>query len=301
MNKHKNILICGLGAIGGYYASVIFSNPNYCLKILVDKFRYDKYTSNPRIINGKIYNFDYILPDNNNFKADIIIIATKSSGLSDAIINIKNFVSENTVILSFLNGITSEQKIAEIYGKEKVIRSYLLGHTFFRQNNEICHDGKAKIIFGSTDSKDKKIDVLTDFFKNVDVQYEVSNNILYSQWQKFAFNCCVNQISAITHLTFGQMKSNYICMNLMKSICAEITQISNAIGIKGDVDYFESTVKSLDLMIPDGKTSMLQDIESGVIPETEIFGKSVYKLGKKYGIDTPVNKTLSDLIELSTS
>ena len=103
MKEINNILICGLGAIGGYYAAKIFES-KYTLKVLVDEQRLKKYTEEPRIINNKPYIFDYILPAHNDYKADLIIIATKSDGLKSAIKNIKNFVSENTIILSFLNG-----------------------------------------------------------------------------------------------------------------------------------------------------------------------------------------------------
>ena len=50
-------------------------------------------------------------------------------------------------------------------------------------------------------------------------------------------------------------------------------------------------------MIPEGKTSMLQDVESGIHPETDIFGKKVVELGKKHGFETPYNKIITEIIE----
>lgn len=296
MKELKKILICGLGAIGGYYASKIFENKDLTLKILTDKNRLARYKKEPRIINGKEYSFDYILPDNNGFKPDLIIIATKAMGLDDAIKNIKNFVNNECIILSFLNGITSEDKITNAYGDDKTLYSYLLGHTFFRKGNIITHDGNAKIIFGANNKNDPKIEVLTEFFDKINVKYEVSDNIKKSLWEKFTFNCCANQVSALTRKTFGEIKKSNNCITIMKNICNEVTEIARAEGIDSK-DFWNITLKSLDLMIPDGKTSMLQDVESGNKTEVDIFGKTVTRLGEKHNISTPYNKVISEIIE----
>ena len=295
MKEINNILICGLGAIGGYYAAKIFESI-YTLKVLVDEQRLKKYTEEPRIINNKPYIFDYILPAHNDYKADLIIIATKSDGLKSAIKNIKNFVSENTIILSFLNGISSEQEIINEYG-DKVLYSYLLGHTFFRNGKSINHDGCATIHYGSKNgTNDLRIDIIKKFFDSVGVQYEIENDIIKSLWKKFCFNCCANQISALTRMTFEEMRSSKNCLDLIKNITDEITKIAQKEGIDG-IDFYKTTIDSLHLMIPEGKTSMLQDIESGKKPETDIFGETVTKLGEKHNISTPYNKIITDVIK----
>lgn len=298
MNNIKNVLICGLGAIGGYYASVISNNSRFNLKVLIDGNRLEKYKKYPRIINDKIYNFDYILPSDTTYSADLIIIATKSSGLNAAIKNIENFVNDNTVILSFMNGISSEVELEKHYGEDKVLYSYLLGHTFFRKDCVITHDGNAKIIFGSKYKDDKKVDTVKEFFDEIGVQSEISHNIITSLWNKFCFNCCANQLSAITGQTFGELRTNEKSLSIMKCIANEVSLIAEREGIQGYDEFWENTKRSLDLMIPEGKTSMLQDVEAGVKPETDIFGKTVVEYGKKHGVEIVYNKIISDLIDL---
>ena len=74
MNEIKNVLICGIGAIGSIYADKISTYDNENLKILVDKNRLDKYIKFPKIFNGKELKLNYILPENVDFKADLIIL-----------------------------------------------------------------------------------------------------------------------------------------------------------------------------------------------------------------------------------
>lgn len=299
MNSIKNVLICGIGAIGGYYAELIKNAPNITLKVLVDKTRLERYKSHPRIINGKECIFDYVLPDEKGFNADLIIIATKSAGLDDAIHNIKNFVTDKTVILSFLNGITSEDKIIEQYG-DKVLYSFLLGHTFFRKGNNIDHDGHANIIFGSTKKDDTRVEKIKEFLEYIKAGYRISDDIKTELWQKFTFNCCVNQLSGITKLTFGEMLNSEKCMNIIENICNEISQIAKCENISGYNTFHKHTIESLKIMLPEGKTSMLQDIENGIKPELDIFGKTVISLGKKHKTDTTYNKIMVELLEAMT-
>lgn len=94
MKDIKNVLICGVGAVGSIYADKIQSYDSESLRVLVDENRLKRYLENPIVFNGRELNFNYVLPDENNFKADLIIIATKFCGLNDAINNIKNFVNE---------------------------------------------------------------------------------------------------------------------------------------------------------------------------------------------------------------
>ena len=132
MRDIKNVLICGIGAVGSIYADKIQNYDPQSLRVLVDEERYRKYIKNPIVFNGRELNFNYILPDDKNFKADLIIIATKYDGLKDVINSIKNFVYDDTVILSLLNGVTSEKIIAETYGRDKLLYSYFIGHSTVR-------------------------------------------------------------------------------------------------------------------------------------------------------------------------
>ena len=73
MKKIKNILICGLGAIGSICAVKIAQNKNARLKILADKSRIEYYKKNPLCFNNKTFDFDYIEPNSKDFFADFHI------------------------------------------------------------------------------------------------------------------------------------------------------------------------------------------------------------------------------------
>lgn len=297
MKEIKNVLICGLGAIGTIYAEKIQKLSSENLKILVDEKRLDRYLKNPIIFNGKELNFNYILPCEKNFKADLIIIATKYDGLFDAISNIENSVGENTVILSLLNGITSEKYIIQRYGAEKVLYSYFIGHSAVREGRKITQDGVNKIVFGHPDVSDN-IKRVKSFFDKAEINYEIPDDIIYSMWLKFMLNVSSNQTSALFGFTFKQMKQNAKCMKLILNLMQEVKAVAKAERVKNPDKMIDDAIKIFNTMSPNGKTSMLQDIEAGRKTEVDIFAGTVCEYGQKYQIPTPYNKIIKELIEI---
>ncbi len=301
MDRIKNVLICGLGAVGSIYAVKIKNYQGASLKILVDNWRLARYKNSPLIFNGTEYNFDYILPSETDFKADLIIIATKFSGLGEAVENIKNFVKDDTIILSLLNGVTSEEILAKNYGADKIPLSYCICHSAVRKGRNVTHDGVSTIVFG-TDRRSKQaknnILKLQTFFDKANIDYKIPVDMRYSLWLKFMLNVCANQSTALLRMTFGEMLENDKFMEFAVNIMKEVQLIAKAEGVNNTENMIEKTIENLHSMIPDGKTSMLQDVEAGRKTEADMFAGTIVKLGLKHGIPTPYNKVFKEMFDI---
>ena len=284
----RKILICGLGAVGLTYAVKFKANSE--LKILVDKERLERYNRNKPIFNGVVQEFDYILPDE-TFTPDLIILATKSQGLDDAIKNIKNFVNENTIIISLLNGISSEEKIQEAYPNATVLKSYFIGHSAVRVGNSVTQDGVGEI-FIENNTKIKEI------FDEFEINYQIPEDINYSMWLKYTMNLFSNQVSAILNMNFGELKRNQAFLNFAKKIILEVRTIAQVKGVKNLENLENDALAFLNKMCDEGKTSMLQDILAGRKTEVEIFAGEIIRLGKKFNLPTSYNQVLYDLIKI---
>lgn len=284
----RKILICGLGAVGLTYA-VKFKNGSE-LKILVDEERYKRYMQNKPVFNGVMQKFDYILP-NETFQPDLIVIATKSQGLESAIENIKNFVYKDVIIISLLNGISSEEKIQETYSDAKVLKSYFIGHSAVRNGNSVTQDGVGEIVV----EKSSKLQEIFDEFK---INYKMPDDIIYSMWLKYTMNLFSNQVSAILNMSFGELKRNNAFIDFAKKIIAEVRLIAEKKGVKNLENLEKDSLGFLQKMCDEGKTSMLQDVLAGRKTEVEIFAGEIIRLGKLYEIPTPCNQVLYDLIKI---
>lgn len=298
MKEIKKVLLCGLGAVGTIYADKIqrFNHDNF--RALVDSKRLERYKANPIIFNGIQLDFNYSLPEDTDFKADLILIATKYSGLDEAVRNIENFVKEDTVILSLLNGVTSEDIIAAVYGWDKVLYSYFIGHSAIRTGNKIVHDDVNTIVFGSDKNINENVLRVKKYFDTAGINYKIPEDIRHSLWLKYMLNVCANQTTAILRMTFGEMLENKHFMQLAVNIMKEVQAVAKAEGVNNTESMIDETLRHLQLMIPDGKTSMLQDVEAGRKTEVDMFAGTMIQFGKKHSIPTPYNCMIKEFIDI---
>lgn len=284
----QKVVLIGLGAVGLTYAVKLSSKCD--LYILADKERISRYKNAKPIFNGVEQTFNYILPED-KFDADLVIITTKYDGLDSAILSIKNFVTKKTKIISLINGISSEEKILNAYPFAKVLKSYFIGHSAVRHQNSVTQDGVGEIVV-------ERDEFTENFFTNAGIEFSTPDDIEYSMWLKYTFNSFSNPISAILNMNFGELKKSKFFINFAKKIINEIRLIAEKKGIKNLENLEADALKLLDKMCDEGKTSMHQDILAGRKTEIDIFAGEIIKMGQEFGIPTPYNKVLYDLIKI---
>ena len=298
MKEIKKVLICGLGAIGSIYAVKILKHKDVELSVLVDRARLIRYRQEPLIFNGEKYCFDYVTADD-TFIADLIIIATKSSALDSVLVDLKGFVAQDTVILSLLNGLESEDRIAEVFGQDKVLYSYYIGHTSTRVGRNVSHDGVYKTVFGEKYNNEYSNNVLTvkNFFDKTGINYEIPVDMEYARWWKFLVNVGYNQASAVLNASYGDFQKSDQANKLAIKLMNEAVEIARVCGVKNTDRLIPEVLEVVSTMVPETKTSMLQDVEAGRKTEVDIFAGYISELGKKYGIKTIYNDMFLEIIK----
>ena len=213
------------------------------------------------------------------------IISTKSTGLNSAIKYIKNFVGEKTIIISLVNGISSENKIVKKYPQAKVLRSYFIGHSAIRKDYSVIQDGVGKIVFEQNPD-------LEYFFEKNNIDFETSKDIEYSQWLKLGVNIILNQLSGIYKTNVGDLRKKKEYKILSEKLLEEVKNVAEKHGVKNLENYKEEVFMLANSVADDGITSMLQDIISERKTEVDIFSGEIIKLGKKYQIKTTCNEEI---------
>lgn len=298
MKEIKNVLILGLGAIGSIYATKLHDFDSNSVRVLLDEQRYQKYKENPIKFNNQSYNFNYLLDTDTNYKADLIIIATKATDFIKASDMIKNFVYEDTTIMSLLNGLSSEEILISKYGKEKVLYSYFLGHTSMKSGQEVKFDGVGTIFFGAAKNTEysPRVQAVKDFFDKTNIDYKIPEDMLCALWQKFVINVGINQTLSIVKQPYGGF-NNRCVKNIAFELMNEAVQIAKTLAISNADNFIENTFKLILTVPPELKPSMLQDIENKKVTEVDIFAGEICRLGKKYNIPTPKNELALNIIK----
>lgn len=300
MTKIKKIALIGLGALGCAYASKLYEMNPEGIKIIAGEERVKRYKEEGVVINGKCYDFTYVAPEAQCEPADLIIVAVKTYQLSQAVIDIKNQIGENTIILSLLNGITSETILGAEYGMEKILYAVSFALTPNREGNHIRFSGYGNLAFGEKSNVhySDKVMAVKELFDRVAIPYSIPEDMMRTLWWKFMVNVGINQCSAVTRGRYGMFQTVPEAIELMKSAMWEVIRLSEEEGINLNGSDIDKWIEVLNKLNPANRTSMLEDIECGRKTEVDAFAGTVCDLGDKHGIDTLVNKTLFNIIKL---
>lgn len=295
----SSALVVGAGAVGTAVAGVIADHDPAAVSILASGKRFERYRKDGFILNGVRKSFSLLSPDQGR-TADVIIVAVKTHQLDNAIQDMKSSVGPRTLIISLLNGISSEDALADAFGREKVLYAMILGIDAVREGNAtrfstggVIHFGDARNVEGAWSPRVSRI---ASFFTRVGVSFIVPPDMIRSLWYKFMINVGINQVSAIIRGTYGVFQTNTHARSVMEAAMAEVVAVSRAIGTGLEDADIESWYKTLLTLGPDSKTSMLQDVEAGRKTEVEAFAGTMIRLGRKAGIPVPVNQTLYRLL-----
>jgi 2-dehydropantoate 2-reductase len=296
----KKVSIIGLGALG-----ILFGNhfakriPKEDVRIIADSERIEKYKKEHVYCNGEPCNFHYVTPEKPCEPADLLIFTVKYEGLHDAIKAVHHHVGKDTIILSALNGITSEGIIGQAYGLDKILFSVAQGMDAVKVGNKLTYEHMGMICFGDQEPGiiSDKVKSVAAFFDKIGFPYEVDTNMNKRLWGKFMLNVGVNQTVAVYKSNYGEIQRDGEARETMIAAMREVMTLSVYEGTnltEADLNYWLSVLATLS---PEGKPSMAQDLEARRYSEVGLFAGAVLEMGEKHQVPTPVNKKLFDTIK----
>ncbi len=295
----ERVAVLGAGGLGAVYAN-IFHQAGITTKLVAKGNRYERLQRDGVYINDVQYKvpvLDAAQPDI-EYKADLIIVATKYHHLASALPDLANIVGPDTIFISLLNGLTSEDIIGEMYGREKTLLSIAMNLDARREGNQIFHSRPPLLIFGEKNnaSTSAKVQAVQDVLDRANITHQTPEDMYRMVWWKFMVNVGMNQSSAVTGATYGRYKIEPELRWLKEALMLEVIEVAQAEGVDLKKEDATSFYKTLDIIAEDGKTSMLQDIEASRKTEIDMFAPVVIELGDKHGIPTPVNRTILSVI-----
>ncbi len=296
----KKIAVLGAGAMGAAYASRFFNAPGFSTVLVAREPRYEPLKAEGLVVNGKHYSIPVVHPDEAASHADLVIVALKNHHLPEAVHDLRNLVSDQTILISVMNGLDSEEYLGSVYGMDKVIYAIAVAIDATREGDSVNYTNPGKIIFGEAENSrpSERVRLLQAAFEKAGIASETPVDMIRMLWWKFLVNVGVNQASAVMRAPYGVFQSSPDARSLMKTLMREVIVLAQREGVnleEKDIDEWSAIMKTLS---PKGKTSMLQDIEAGRKTEVEIFAGKVVELGGKHGIPTPVNQTLLNIIHV---
>ena len=296
-----DVALIGLGAVGAAYLTSVADNfPECRIRVIAAGERAARLRAGGIIYNGRRYMFDVAEPQNGT-PAGLLFVSVKNGQLSEAVGQAAAFVGPDTVIISPLNGVTSERKLAERFGAENVVYSYAIKLDATRRGAETVCGNEGWIVFGDERNEPGRLSenvlAVEEFFKRSHIEYEIPEDMIKSLWKKFMMNCGLNQTSAVLGFSYGLMQRSQEARSLMRSAMEEAAAAARAAaGVElGEAEIGE-IFRTMDMLSPNGKTSMLQDVVARRVTEVDAFAETVASIAREHGFAAPVNELYLRLI-----
>lgn len=290
----ERVTIIGMGALGvlyGDYFSRTLGVEN--VRFLADSARCERYRHSRISCNGRACPFTYQDTSQPGERAELMIFAVKATALCQAIEEARGFVGDSTVILSVLNGISSEEIIDRELGTGTVLYTVAQGMDAVKAGDQVTYSRIGKLCIGIPKGQPEKqaaLDRVTELFDRTGLPYVVEADILHRLWSKWMLNVGVNQTVMVREGTYGTVQEPGEARELMAAAMREVIKIAEKEQIPVTEADLEEYLKLIDTLSPDGMPSMRQDGLAGRYSEVELFAGTVLKKAEKLGIDVPVNR-----------
>jgi 2-dehydropantoate 2-reductase len=286
--------------MGAYFAARFYDAPDISTVLIARDQRLETLKKDGLVVNGKPYFIPAVNPEESDFTADLIIVALKHNHLAEGLQGLGNLVGPSTTFISVMNGLESEETIGAVYGMEKVLYAISLGIDAVRLGNQITftkpgthHFGEAKNLTISL-----KVRRVQQAFDQAGISHKTPEDMIRMLWWKFMVNVGINQASAVMRAPYSVFQSDPDAQGLMETLMQEVVILANALHVNLTRQDVQDWYPVLNLLSPQGKTSMLQDIEAKRKTEVDIFSGKVIQLGKTLAIPTPANQTIFQVIRV---
>ncbi len=289
--KIKTVAIVGFGALGMLYgAEFLKGMPAEELVFIADADRIRRYRSEKTMVNGNEISFRMIEPKDAT-PVDLLIFATKYPGLPEAIENARGAADDHTIVMSVLNGISSEQVIAEHLQPKHLLYCSVQGMDATRTGTSVFYSKPGYVAFGAKEDGEKdSVLAVKEFFDRVGMAYTMPEDIVHQLWSKWMLNVGINQTCAYYEVNYAGVHKEGEMRDAMIRAMQEAKAVANAEGIALTQEELEYWINLTDSLSPEGEPSMRQDAKAGRKTEVELFAGMVCKLGHKHGIPVPQNE-----------
>jgi 2-dehydropantoate 2-reductase len=287
-----NIIVFGAGAIGSVYAAKL--SRHHEVTVIARRAHVDAIERDGLRITGReqfiarvraATALDEIAPDT------LVLLTTKVHDNRAAAVAMADHVRPDTIVLCVQNGLRSEQIVREIMGDRCVVLRAItqFGAIFARPGLiDLTVPGYTLI------ERHERSEFLAALLTASGLDGRISDNIHLEVWRKLIFNCVINPITSIIRSDVGTIADPQLD-SLKQLVIDECLAVARGDGVSFDFDFQQALRETYGSSR--NIVSMRQDLMNGKRTEIDYMNGAVVALGRRLGIDCPVNATLVAIIK----
>jgi 2-dehydropantoate 2-reductase len=295
-----NFLVVGPGAIGCLFAARLKIAGNEVVLLDYDKERAKRISEQGVIVSGVSGDYRVHVPTvvgDHPFRPDFILICVKSNNTEQAGISGSSFARPDTMVVTLQNGLGNIEKLTEIFGSKRVLGGVTAQGATLLGEGRIRHAGEGETVIGPRGQGERSAQALVSLLNSAGFETRMVDNVEELIWGKLIINVGINALTAILRVKNGRVSAVNGIRRIMQDTVSEAVSVAEAKGMSLPYQEPLERVVAVCEATKDNASSMLQDVLKGKLTEIEMINGAIVRDGEKLGIPTPVNRTLTYLVQ----
>ena len=296
------IAIIGCGAMGSVYAALLADSGNDVWAIDTWEEHISAIRSNGLRVEGasgdRTVSMNATTNASDAGECELIIVATKASGVPAAAVAAKSIAGPNSIILTIQNGLGAAERIAESIDTSQVMIGVVGGFgASMKAPGHAHHNGMQLVRIGEMNGGvSDRLEKVVNAWENAGFTAKGYPDIHQMIWEKFICNVTYSGPCALMNATIGQVQANSDSWSVALSCAREADAVARAKKINLGFNDVETYVRDFGANMPDARPSMLLDHMAQRPSEIDGINGAVPTEAAKIGMTAPINALVSSLI-----
>ena len=296
------IAIIGCGAMGSVYAALLADSGNDVWAIDTWGEHISAIRSNGLRVEGasgdRTVSMNATTNASDAGECELIIVATKASGVPAAAVAAKSIAGPKSIILTIQNGLGAAERIAESIDTNQVMIGVVGGFgASMKAPGHAHHNGMQLVRIGEMNGGvSDRLEKVVNAWDNAGFTAKGYPDIHQMIWEKFICNVTYSGPCALMNATIGQVQANSDSWSVALSCAREADAVARAKKINLGFNDVETYVRDFGANMPDARPSMLLDHMAQRPSEIDGINGAVPMEAAKIGMTAPINALVSSLI-----
>ena len=297
------ITIIGAGAMGSVYAGLLANTENEIHVVDVWQNHVDAINQQGLKITGAsgdrvVKNISAHTSTSDIGICDLIIIATKASGVSSAAVAANSLIGDQSIILTIQNGLGAGERIQSAIDNPNILLGVAAGFGASMVTPGHAHHEKMELIRvgemqgGLSDRLEKVVSVWKDAEFNVKA-FEDINQLI---WEKFICNVTFSGPCTVFNKTLGELMADTDAWHVARTCGVEAYNAGIAKGVNFTFDDPIDYITKFGEKMPDARPSMLQDHIAKRKSEIDAINGMVPIVANEVATSAPYNEVISAIV-----
>jgi len=233
--------------------------------------------------------------------ADIVIVFCKYLNTETALSSAAPYITPDTYIWTLQNGIGNVDVIANFVKPSRVVKGLTSATAILQAPGQVSTNFKGETetyYWPLAGSEHPILAAAAETLTCAGLPTIAAPDIDYRIWRKLVINATLTIIAGFNNTRIGDAYFNEPGRSLCEDVVSEVVAVAQAAGVSLELDDALGYLNQLANSAVEHVGSTTVSLQLKQRTEVDTMNGAVVREGKKYGVPTPVNETITKIVKL---